>query len=182
MIIGITGYAQHGKDTVGDILVRNHGYSKVALADKVREFALAVDPLISWNNHVDPLSKLVSLYGWDNAKQRRHVRHLLQRIGTEAGRGVLGEDVWINALFAQMKSDGNYVITDVRFPNEAKRIIHSGGEMWRVVRPGFDNGIGTEHESERHIATLPVSYEIINDGSVKDLERHVRDEMWRMIR
>ena len=33
--------------------------------------------------------------------------------------------------------DTNFVITDVRFPNEAKMILETGGQVWRVKR-GLD--------------------------------------------
>jgi len=36
-IIGITGYKRHGKDTLGDYLVKYHGYTKIAFADALKE-------------------------------------------------------------------------------------------------------------------------------------------------
>jgi dephospho-CoA kinase len=45
-VIGLTGYAQTGKDTVGEILVRDHGFKRVAFADAVRECVYALNPLI----------------------------------------------------------------------------------------------------------------------------------------
>mgnify|MGYP006283771541 FL=1 len=38
MIIGLTGYAQSGKDTVASLLVEHYGYERVAFADKIRSF------------------------------------------------------------------------------------------------------------------------------------------------
>jgi 50S ribosomal subunit-associated GTPase HflX len=47
MIIGLSGYAQVGKDTVANILVQHHGYKRVAFADKIRECLFALDPIIA---------------------------------------------------------------------------------------------------------------------------------------
>ena len=40
MIIGLTGYAQAGKDSVANSLVQNYGYTRVAFADKIKELLL----------------------------------------------------------------------------------------------------------------------------------------------
>lgn len=40
MIIGINGKAKSGKDTVADMLVKNHGFVKVALADPIKRAAM----------------------------------------------------------------------------------------------------------------------------------------------
>ena len=37
-VIGLTGYAQSGKDTLASILVEKYGYSRVAFGDKIRDF------------------------------------------------------------------------------------------------------------------------------------------------
>lgn len=41
-IIGITGAAGSGKDTVADILVKNHGFVRVALADPMKRFCKGI--------------------------------------------------------------------------------------------------------------------------------------------
>ena len=45
MIIGLTGYAQSGKDTVAKILVENYGFTRIAFADKIREFLYETNPM-----------------------------------------------------------------------------------------------------------------------------------------
>jgi hypothetical protein len=77
-------------------------------------------------------------------------RKLLQLIGTEAGRQIIHPNIWVNALFADYKGKylgatddmkepvemcfPNWIITDVRFPNEAKAIKDRGGIVIRVER------------------------------------------------
>jgi len=41
-IVGVTGQAGSGKDTVADHLVNNHGYVKIALADPIKRFGREV--------------------------------------------------------------------------------------------------------------------------------------------
>jgi hypothetical protein len=186
MIIGITGYAGHGKDTVAKILIEDFGYRRIAFADKVREAALAIDPMVDVELHVPiRLTPLISKIGWDKAKQFPDVRRLLQRVGTDMGRNIFGQNIWIQALFDQIIGEEfvnaetyNWVIPDVRFDNEANEIVDAWhGKMWRVSRPGFDNGIGTEHTSEALIATLPVTAELANDGTIDDLRHKIHQLM-----
>ena len=44
MIIGLSGKAGSGKDTIADYLVTNYGYTKFALADAVREAVFILNP------------------------------------------------------------------------------------------------------------------------------------------
>lgn len=176
MIIGIAGRAQHGKDTIGQVLVARYGYQHAAFADKVRELALVINPTVVHDMNgkmmFSRLSDLVEVYGWNGAKKLPEVRRLLQSIG-EGARQVLGDDVWINALFATIDPNANYVITDVRYQNEVDAIRNRGGVVWRVVRPGFDNGVDANHPSERNVALLDVDVDITNDGSVEELQAKV---------
>jgi hypothetical protein len=165
-IIGVTGYAQNGKDTVGNILVEEYGYERLTLADPVKEAVLRLDPYIpdpryyaseEPEDYVVRLSQYIEEVGPEEAKKHPEVRRLYQVMGTEVGRELLGEDIWIDAAEYGMVPGTNYVITDVRFPNEADRILELGGEVWRVVRLNpdgsvYDNGLGKDHVSEQHIA------------------------------
>ena len=46
MIIGLTGYARSGKDTVAQILVDKFGFTRVAFADPIRDFCYQVNPIV----------------------------------------------------------------------------------------------------------------------------------------
>lgn len=78
---------------------------------------------------------------------RMTVRELLQKLGTEAIRDNIHKNAWVNALFADyVPEEKNYIghgdytegempkwiITDVRFPNEAQAIKDRGGLMFRM--------------------------------------------------
>ena len=114
-------------------------------------------------------------------------RKLLQLLGTEAGREIIHPNIWVNALFGDYDKDSNWVITDVRFPNEAQAIKDRGGVVIRVERKPFNRAGGMEgnkqfseqikedtHLSETALDDYDFDYVIENDGSIKDLVEKVK--------
>ena len=170
MIIGLSGYAQSGKDSVAKILVEEYGYTRIAFADKIKEF------LLSFNAQVHDA---VTIYGWEDAKRFHAVRKALQDIGVGA-RQIFGEDFWIEQAFKGIitkpnQLTGDYVITDVRFNNEAQAIKEWGGHIWRVERPGI-NPVNN-HVSESELNVWNFDEMIYNAGTLKDLTEIVRSSM-----
>jgi hypothetical protein len=74
-----------------------------------------------------------------------------------------------------MVDEENYVITDVRFENEAEMIIGLGGQLWRIKRVGF--GPVNDHVSESELDGYKVSQIFVNNGTLKDLEALVANRM-----
>lgn len=190
MLIGISGKMGAGKDTLGDILCNlEPAYEVKRFADKLKMIAsllsgISVERFESqdfkqfnmpsvWNRHKSP----TTAYGDQRIKMT--VREFLQKLGTEAMRDNLHEDVWVNALFADYKeryfgskSMPNWVITDVRFPNEANAIINRGGIMVRINRDNT-SGVSKDHSSETALDNWTgFSYEIDNNGTIEDLILH----------
>lgn len=58
-LIGLTGLARSGKDTVGAMLVERYGYTRVAFADGIRDAALALDPIVTMVNTTRTISRTV---------------------------------------------------------------------------------------------------------------------------
>ncbi len=91
MIIGLSGYAQSGKDTVAELLCLNYGFKRIAFADAIREGVVRLNPMLDDGIRV---ADLVEDYGWDVAKGNTEVRRLLQVFGTESPdegpKGLLG--------------------------------------------------------------------------------------------
>jgi hypothetical protein len=143
VIVGLSGWAQAGKDSTGNLMVAHHGFERIAFADALRSMLYTLNPLTGAGRVRD----VVDGWGWEYAKSLPEVRALLQRLGTEAGRDVIGENVWVDAAMAKIEPGGRYVITDVRFPNEAEAIRQRGGEVWRIVRDAWQPANG--HPSER---------------------------------
>lgn len=168
MIIGLTGYAQSGKDTVASLLVEHYGYTRVAFADKIRELLYEMDPPFPMETgQVVGLQNLIDIYGWDSAKQNSLVRSMLQNLGVGA-RTVFGNNHWVVEAFKDMDIlNKDYVITDVRFANEAEFVKTFNGTIWRVTRPGV--GPVNGHVSESELDSIEVDATINNDGDFKDL-------------
>jgi hypothetical protein len=176
MLIGLSGYARTGKDTVADILVKEHGFTKIGFSDPLYEMALRLDPLIEtsfWlsdDGHL-PLSKVVAQHGWETAKDEYpEVRRILQALGTDAGREVLGENVWVDALLRRVEPEGRYVIRDMRFPNEFYAVENEGGATVRIERPGY--GPTNGHISETALDDFLFGFTLCNDGTINKLEHY----------
>ncbi len=169
MIIGLSGYARSGKDTVAQFLVENYGYTRVAFADKIKQMLLELNPYvgIGFSNHSHTtLADLVTLSGWDGAKEHPEVRRLLQNLGVSA-RNYLNDEVWINAALGTPTQNDGLVITDVRFTNEAEAIKKRGGQIWRVIRPNVT--AVNSHISETHMDGYAYDRIVDNSGDFKDL-------------
>lgn len=100
------------------------------------------------------------------------VRELLQKIGTDALRDRLHQDVWVNALMVDYNTDLNWIITDTRFPNEAEAIKKAGGIIIRIERPGVKPV--NPHPSETSLENWKFDHVINNDGSLTDLTKKIK--------
>ena len=120
-------------------------------------------------------------------------RTFLQKLGTEAMRDGLHTNVWVNALFADYKEEfiskgiggfhdprpsyksigfPNWIITDMRFPNEMEAVVEKNGITIRVNRPGISL---LDHPSETSLDTAEFDYTIVNDSTIEDLVIKVRE-------
>lgn len=170
MIIGLSGYAQTGKDTIAKHLVENYGFKRIAFADPIREALYKLDPIIS--DIVDlphvGIANAVDNIGWELLKQSSpQVRRLLQRMGTEVGRNMFGTDFWVYQAFKDVSSQSQVVFTDVRFPNEFHHIKSHFGKVFRVEKPGIS--AVNAHVSEMALDNYNFDGVILNNGSIEEL-------------
>ncbi len=154
------------------------------------------------------------LYNWDDLYDHETYvasefvamtpRLMLQLLGTECGRQIIHPNIWVNALFADYevnKSEwlseinSKWIITDVRFPNEAQAIKDKGGIVIRVERPEYCDGCTLENievqdckdcavyqddYSKQHPSETALDdydgfdYVIENNGSIEDLVEKVK--------
>lgn len=115
------------------------------------------------------------------------VRDFLQKLGTDALRNGLHDNVWVNALMADYKPEWttnegkhdplqefpNWIITDVRFPNEAQAIKDKGGIIIRVDRPGVKPI--NDHPSEIGLDGWNFDYRIANVSDIFSLKQTVEE-------
>ena len=130
-------------------------------------------------------------------------RFLLQFIGTNLFRNQLHPEIWVNSLMNEYKPQWkeetkvywkerlseypNFIITDLRFPNEMEAVKKKGGITIRVNRPcDICGGSGYhkmscpvsksgEHLSETSLDKAEFDYVIENSGSIEELIEKVRE-------
>lgn len=100
-------------------------------------------------------------------------RIMLQLLGTECGRNIIHEDIWVNILFRDYDKESNWIITDLRFPNEFKAIKERGGVTIRIDRDE-ESGV-PEHTSEIALDSYKFDYVIDNNGTKDELLSNVID-------
>lgn len=183
-LIGISGRAGSGKDTLADYLVRQFGYHKYSLAGPLKQlladrFGFAVE---KWEDRSFKDKPSVA-FGMDGLCEAFSPRSWAQWLGTEVCRMIGGEDVWANMMArewlemqsAHKPSEPRMVVPDVRFDNEARRILSLGGVVIRVVRPEVE-GVAT-HASERGVSDELVNVQVVNG---KDIITYLREAVYAL--
>ena len=176
-LIGIGGRLRAGKDTVADYLVERCGFTKLGMSDPLLEAALVLDPILYEDNSRNTvrLSEIVDAVGYTEAKKEPEVRRFLQVLGTDFGRNMIGENVWVN--IAARSIDGlrnqghDVVITGIRFENELGMVNRLGGQSWWVDRDTDEPA--SDHASENGVAGWQFDTIINNNGSLDDLYAEV---------
>lgn len=201
MIIGLIGFIGSGKGTVGDILANEYAFQRESFAKSVKD---ALTPIFGWDR---------SLLEGDTAESRAFrespdeywsavmgkdftPREALQLMGTEAGRNVFHPDIWVHSLERRITSEPlyNYVITDMRFPNEMAMVRRRGGKIIRIKRSldplwwdtavninTYFKGVQTMpefpgiHYSEWAWVGYPVDVTIENNGTLNELRKEITD-------
>lgn len=166
MLIGLAGAAGAGKGSVANFLVAK-GFTEIAFADPIYA-AISGMTGISIAKLKDRSLKERPIQGIGKSP-----RELLQLFGTEFGRNMIRESVWIDIAMRRAAEVGcSVVITDVRFDNEADAIRISGGAIWKVVRdaPSCLSGDTAKHASEAGISPCYVDRIVVNGGTLADLK------------
>lgn len=196
MIIGVSGKAQSGKDTVSKMIVYTLWYYNYSQRLKpfgiehynntYERFGDVIDFTPHWykTSFADKLKQCLSIIlrtsrsaFEDNEFKKCNVawlgisvRELLQKFGT-AIRNEVCDDFWVKACLKDFEEHNNYIITDVRFKSEAKGITDKGGIIVRVNREGAGAG---NHISEVDLDDYNFDWIIDNNGSMEDLLQKVK--------
>jgi len=137
-VIGICGLIGSGKDTVGEYLVQNEGYTRLSFAMVLKDMLSVVfgwdrtmlDGLTpesrAWRDKIDVFWSLKLSRTWTP-------RIAMQQVGTELFRNQFHNDIWLNTIERKMLDYDKVVFTDVRFPNEID-FVKQQGELWIVER------------------------------------------------
>jgi hypothetical protein len=173
-VVGLSGFAGVGKDEARKILCEILSFEGGAIADKLREIALHLNPYFLEAG--DTYENLVNRLGYDKAKRDYPcVREFLIKLGVGT-RTVFHEHILLDSVLPPptspayhifMSNPKSFVVSDIRKRNEALRVREMGGLNIRITRPGFVPVHITEAES---IAATPYDVEIINDGTLAELQ------------
>lgn len=107
-------------------------------------------------------------------------RYLLQTLGTQWGRDSIHPHIWVRSLINRLSHDEVTIITDLRFPNEARAIEENDGITIRINRPGLETS--DIHESEIALdGYQDFDFVVENDGSLDDLSDKAL-EIWGKIK
>jgi hypothetical protein len=168
--IGVSGPARSGKDTFAE-------YLQDALYELRPFLSVAYSPL-AW-----PIKEMVNcLLGIGGIKPLRELpkeevipelgvspRRLMQTLGTDWGRKVLGDDAWLNLARRQIERYNDIdlaIIPDVRFENEARQM----DILFKVVRSASDRPEVEQHASEDGFSDNYVHHFIRNDAGLEELK------------
>lgn len=176
-IIGLIGVKGSGKDTAGEYLIENHGYTRYAFGDPVKEICKTLFDLSDGqlNDH--------NLKEAKDSRWGLSPREMFQRIGTEFGqfdlfkifpelkKRVKYREMWVKLFseWLEKNKDKLVVVTDVRFKHEAKFIKDTGGVNIKINR---NKGERDNHISEVELNQIPkdlIYSEVDNNFELVDL-------------
>ena len=170
MLIGITGPAFSGKDTIANHLCWSHGYFCESFADPLRTGLEAMFGLQESHFDREHKEQVIEWIG-------KSPRELLQTLGTQWGRDLVNRQIWCRHMHRRLQDYPpwckNIVIPDVRFVDEARFIHSHGGVIWRVIRPGAETTAHSDRTSEQEQRRIVADVELLNDGTIEALQRAV---------
>jgi hypothetical protein len=199
MLLGVVGFAGSGKGTIGDILIRDHQFVRLSFADALKD---AVSVIFGWDRNMlegdtkESRDWREKVDPWWSNKFGYQVtpRLMLQKMGTEAGRNVFDDEIWIHTVARRLKNHENVVIPDVRFKNEIDFIRDNGGYIIQVNRgknpKWYETALKANKEENTDLmVNYPIHYSewawlghhrdyvIDNNGSLVMLESDIKHMM-----
>ena len=167
-MIGISGKAGSGKDTLGKYICDRYMCQHYYFAKPLKEgakimFNLSEEQIENKEQEIEP---------WGMSP-----RKIYQLLGTDVGRGI-DINIWVKnaAMFVKSVPGRTVVITDVRFDNEAYWIHSRGGIVINIVRNKEDIA-ENKHSSEGGLIPKSIDATIYNNGSIQDMFNEFDDKV-----
>lgn len=168
LLIGITGPARSGKDTAARYLAAQYALLTYAFALPLKAALQAMLNLTA--EQLDGALKEQPL-----AWLGKSPRELMQTLGTEWGRSLVHPELWLRLAAENLTHmadqsqewSAGFVISDVRFENEAEWVRQRGGIVLHMRRP--DAQAVNPHTSEYGIALHSSDVEVHNTADLAHL-------------
>lgn len=178
MIIGISGKIYSGKDTFAAILqkelcIKNKFFDLKSFAYKLKKTgAYLTNTPEEWWFSQDGKQKQLPEWGMT-------IGEFQQKLGTEACREGLHSQTWVLALMSDYQFYSKWIVTDVRFPNEAAAIKERDGILIRIngdpTGKRKDSKRNLSHESETALDSYKgFDYVIENNSTINRLEEQAQ--------
>jgi hypothetical protein len=162
ILLGLHGRMGSGKDTAASFIKKHYiglseNFDGIDIEDNLKSAAFA-DPLKvacqamfggdrkNYFGTQEDKAQEAGAWGTHIGPQWGTYRGILQQFGTNVMRHHVHPDFWVYAMKekivrARLNGTDLFVITDVRFPNEAKMIRAAGGKVVHVVYTDNKNPI-----------------------------------------
>ena len=137
---------------------------------------------LQYSSYIKEYAKKIS--DWDGSEETKP-RELLQTLGTDIIRNKIDENFFVNKLIDDIKVYSFFfdviTISDARFKIEVDTPKDNFKDVFaiQVVRPNFDNGLTEKEKQHRTEIDLDdydkYDYQIINDGSIEELEEKIKN-------
>lgn len=199
MLIGVSGKIGSGKNEVADMLsflhfvnpdgtfeqfqkqqwlrnqyIENGAYAQADLKlPGIHSFACNLKRCVADCTGIDyhdleKRSQKSTIIPWLNISYRQ----LLQSLG-EAVRGQINENFWVHSMLATYEDSDFWIVSDVRYRNEADELLSRHALLIRVERPVLSEDT---HQSEVDLDSYDkFSFTIENDGSLEDLYNKIKE-------
>lgn len=167
-LIGISGLAHTGKDTLANFLKEKRKEIVIeSFATPIKEIMVNYFGFTREQVYDQKLKEIEDKF-WNITP-----RKLMQLIGTEMFRKNFRCDVWVKVFEKKILNNPNnfFVVADVRFNNEAEMVIRNNGIVIKILR-NSDNVVNVSHESEKGIDENLVHIFLDNNGDLNDLKKN----------
>ena len=203
-IIGLSGYARSGKDEAAKVLVEEFGFTRVAFADKLRDFLYPLNPIVTikhtnarlqvktpdgikrlmWDDDAPStipvgttvyVQDVIDVYGWDKYKESEYGQEV-RRLLQRLGTEAGRETMW-DSIWIDAAFAG--------LPEDAKVVVTDArfeNEAQAIEKRGGRlwrvkrAGVGpaNAHPSETSLDNYPFDVVLFNDGSLEDYHSEIR--------
>ena len=160
-------------DTIAKYLIDNHGFIRLAFGDELKK-------------------KFSTVFDRDINEENKSREDLI--LFGQACREI-NPDVWVNALSKQYSKDlfnnrkQNFVITDVRQPNEVRWALENGFSLVKVIADDevameraleLGEYLDVNNELDKLAKEIETFYYIENNKTLEDLEDRIEDILYEL--